>query len=71
MFSNVERYLKSNGMILTVIHTTHKCHALEIIKQMPAEEFRSYWAFVAVAGDGVPHEIVNGFYQRPDRQSLG
>lgn len=58
-------------MVLKVIHTTHKCHALEIIREMPAEEFQSYWAIVTVSGDGVPHEIVNGFYQRKDRQSLG
>ena len=65
-FERVKRYLQANGMHLTVIHTKHRPHAMEIIRDMPAEDFNSFYAVISVGGDGIAHEIVNGYYQRLD-----
>lgn len=37
---------------------------------MPKDEFRKFDAIVSVAGDGIPHEIINGFMMRPDFHEL-
>lgn len=46
-----------------MIDTEHHNHALEIAKSLPIE---SYDAIVTVSGDGLAHEVINGFLQRPD-----
>lgn len=50
--------------------TKYHKHAVEIIRDMNAEEFKEYYAIVCCSGDGIPHEVVNGFYQRPDFENL-
>jgi diacylglycerol kinase family enzyme len=37
---------------------------------MSAEEFAKFDAIVSIAGDGIPHEIINGFMKRPDCLNL-
>ncbi|OBZ90448.1 Sphingoid long chain base kinase 4 [Choanephora cucurbitarum] len=46
-----------------VKYTEHQGHALQIAKDLDVD---SYDAIVAVSGDGVIHEIINGFLKRPD-----
>lgn len=54
------------GIACMKIVTERRHHAQDYIKQMPAEEFTKFDAIVSVAGDGIPHEIINGFMMRPD-----
>lgn len=43
--------------------TEYQGHALEVARDLDIQE---YDAIVTVSGDGVVHEIINGFLQRPD-----
>lgn len=52
---------------LDVVETTHRFHAHEIAKSTKDIRKR-YDAIVCCSGDGIPHEIINGFAQRPDAE---
>lgn len=43
--------------------TERQGHAIEIAKEINIEKFDT---IVTVSGDGVIHEVINGFLQRPD-----
>ncbi|VDL92545.1 unnamed protein product [Schistocephalus solidus] len=45
-------------------------HAVELVSQSPKEELLKYRALVAVSGDGLLQEIVNGLFARTDLPSL-
>lgn len=45
------------------IDTEHQGHAIQIAKEL---DIHAYDAVVTVSGDGVIHEVMNGFLQRPD-----
>lgn len=57
-----------------ILDTQHQNHALEIARDL---DIQSYDAIVTVSGDGLIHEVLNGFLQRSDareaikRVSLG
>ncbi|KAI8877088.1 hypothetical protein K501DRAFT_230817 [Backusella circina FSU 941] len=59
---------------LDVQYTEHQGHAIQIVKELDKE---AYDAIVTVSGDGVIHDVINGFMQREDardamrRVSLG
>ncbi|KAK0239940.1 ATP-NAD kinase-like domain-containing protein [Armillaria nabsnona] len=53
----VEPVLRAGGCALDVQYTTHSNHAYEIAKVLPLE----YDAIVTVSGDGLIHEVMNGF----------
>ena len=69
-YEKIERYILSSGFVPTVIKTTHFLHAHDLIRHMEKEELIKYYAVVTVSGDGVAHEIVNGFYERPDHKEF-
>ena len=50
---------------VTFIETKHAEHATEIAKDL---EIANYDYIACCSGDGIPHEIVNGLYLRPDRK---
>ncbi|ORZ17664.1 ATP-NAD kinase-like domain-containing protein [Absidia repens] len=51
-----------------VQYTEYQGHAIKIAQDL---DIQSYDAIVTVSGDGVIHEVVNGFLQRPDaRQAI-
>lgn len=47
-----------------VMLTKHHCHATEIVKLLDLDK---YDIIVCCSGDGIPHEVINGMYQRDDR----
>lgn len=51
--------------ILPIV-TTHRFHAKEIANILPLSEFD---AIIALSGDGLPHEIINGLASREDAVS--
>ncbi|KAL0946846.1 hypothetical protein HGRIS_013014 [Hohenbuehelia grisea] len=53
----VEPILRTAGCVLDVHYTTHGGHAYDIAKELPLE----YDAVVTVSGDGLVHEVINGF----------
>lgn len=50
--------------------TERKNHAHDYIRDMTQAEFKKFDAIIAVSGDGIPHEILNGFMKRPDYAEL-
>lgn len=49
---------------VTYIETNYSKHAVDIGREMDVDK---YDAVVCCLGDGVPHEIINGMYERADR----
>jgi len=50
-----------------VKETKYSLHAIDIAKSLDVEK---YDIIACASGDGIPHEVLNGFYQRPDRVSV-
>ncbi|GEQ67010.1 hypothetical protein JCM33374_g673 [Metschnikowia sp. JCM 33374] len=50
----------------TYVETMYSTHATEIARELDIADFD---IVACCSGDGVPHEVINGFYQRPDRES--
>ncbi|KAF8350667.1 ATP-NAD kinase-like domain-containing protein [Amanita rubescens] len=48
-----------------LIYTTHSGHAYEIAKELSVDD---YDALVTVSGDGLVHEVMNGFANHPNPQ---
>ncbi|KAG2208311.1 hypothetical protein INT47_006167 [Mucor saturninus] len=59
----VKPILEAAKCILDVQLTEHQSHALEIARDLDID---AYDAIVTVSGDGIIHEVINGFIQRPD-----
>jgi len=62
--------LASNGFIVDVLKTEHKGHAAEFIKKEKFSSLKQYYAILCFSGDGVIHELMNGFYARNDYNEL-
>ncbi|KAJ4000735.1 ATP-NAD kinase-like domain-containing protein [Lentinula boryana] len=54
----VEPVFRAAGCILDLVHTTKTGDAYEIAKSLPLPEFD---ALITVSGDGLIHEVLNGF----------
>lgn len=44
--------------------TKYRFHASDIARTLDADE---YDIIACCSGDGIPHEVINGFYEKPDR----
>lgn len=60
----VEPILASAHCNLEVHYTEYKGHATEIARTLDIEK---YDTILCASGDGIPYEVINGFYQREDR----
>lgn len=56
--------LKAAHVNYTYQETTYHEHAVEIAKTI---DINKYDIIACCSGDGIPHQIINGFYQRPDK----
>lgn len=70
LFKQAEDALKSNGFIFDTLTTTHKNHAKEYIQELDKETLKQYYSILCFSGDGIIHELLNGFYARPDYTEL-
>lgn len=48
---------------IEIISTTHRYHAQEIAKDLDLDK---YDGIICCSGDGIPHEVLNGFAERTD-----
>lgn len=55
--------LYSRSLTACIIVTDYSGHAVKIAREL---DIHAYDALVAVSGDGILHEAINGFLQRPD-----
>lgn len=46
------------------VETKYFRHAVDIAREM---DINKYDIVLCCSGDGIPHEVINGFYQRPDK----
>ncbi|CEP16897.1 hypothetical protein [Parasitella parasitica] len=60
---NVRPIFESAKCDIEVRYTEHQGHALQIAQDL---DIHAYDAIVTVSGDGVIHEVINGFLKRPD-----
>ena len=49
-----------------ILETEYQGHAIEIAKNLDIDV---YDAIVTVSGDGIIHEVINGFSERPDART--
>lgn len=49
---------------ITVQLTDYQGHATDLARELNIDE---YDTILCASGDGIPYEVINGFYQRPDR----
>ncbi|SNX87852.1 related to LCB5 - sphingolipid long chain base kinase [Melanopsichium pennsylvanicum] len=61
--SRARPILEAAGCKLDITITTHRMHGLEIARDLEVE---NYDAVGVVSGDGLLHEMLNGFATRPD-----
>lgn len=50
-----------------VVHTKYYQHAIDIARDMDITKFDTV---ACCSGDGIPNEVINGFYQRTDRATV-
>lgn len=56
--------LEASAAKITVIETKYSKHAMEIAEDLDIEK---YDIIACCSGDGIPHEVINGLYHRPDK----
>ncbi|EMG49540.1 LCB5 Sphingoid long chain base kinase 5 [Candida maltosa Xu316] len=56
--------LQAADVKITYIETKYHGHATEIARDL---DINSYDIIVCCSGDGIPHEVINGFFLRPDK----
>lgn len=49
---------------LTIQHTEYKSHATDLARSLNIDD---YDTILCASGDGIPYEVINGFYQRHDK----
>lgn len=60
----IEPILKAAHVKVTYVETKYSEHAIEIAKNLDISKFD---IIACCSGDGIAHEIINGFFQRADR----
>lgn len=63
MFPQVEQALRAAGMEFDVAHTRASLHAVQIAWDAPKQ---GYERIIAVGGDGIVHEVLNGLMRASD-----
>ncbi|PVU92053.1 hypothetical protein BB561_004058 [Smittium simulii] len=64
IFKNfVEPVFKLSNVSYKIFETKHSMHAFEFMQK---EDLSTFTAFCSVSGDGLLHEMANGFLSRPD-----
>jgi hypothetical protein len=69
-YEEYKRHFEGLDIHCTKIVTERRNHAHDVILNMNKEELSKIDAVVTVSGDGIPHEVINGFLRRPDHTEL-
>lgn len=60
----IEPVLMAANAKVTMVETTYMGHATDLMRNL---DITQYDTVVCCSGDGIPYEVINGFYARPDR----
>ncbi|EGV60816.1 sphinganine kinase lcb4 [Yamadazyma tenuis] len=60
----IQPVLEAAKADITVIETLYSKHAMDVARELDIDK---YDIIACCSGDGIPHEVINGFYQRPDK----
>lgn len=66
IYEKVSRILEASGFVLRMIKTKRRFYARDYVKNLAASDFDFYDLFISIGGDGIPHELINGYFSRPD-----
>ena len=61
---HIEKVLKAANADITFVETTYLGHATDLMRELDVSK---YDIIVCCSGDGIPFEVINGFYSRPDK----
>lgn len=53
-----------SGCKIEIAYTKYARHAIDIAKDL---DISKYDTIACASGDGIPYEVINGLYRRPDR----
>lgn len=59
-----KKLLMASGFTFDIQYTKYKGHGIDIAQNMDIDK---YDTIACASGDGIPHEVINGLYRRPDR----
>ncbi|SCW01521.1 LAFE_0E01508g1_1 [Lachancea fermentati] len=62
--SKIKPILIASNCSVEVMETSYHRHAMDIARNIDIEK---YDIIACASGDGIPHEVLNGLFQRPDR----
>lgn len=66
MFESVHKIFKSNGIIYEVYETKMRNDFSNYLENMQLDKLKSFDAIFCFSGDGLVHEVINGFAKRKD-----
>jgi sphingosine kinase len=66
MFEKVEKVFKANGMLFEVYETKFRGDCISYLAEMKLEKLKSFDGIFCFSGDGLVHEVLNGFASRRD-----
>jgi hypothetical protein len=58
--------MRAAGFVVEVLVTTRHKFVQDWIRDLPAQDLREHFLFIGCGGDGLVHEMLNGFRTRPD-----
>lgn len=70
VFKKAKVILESAGLHIESYETKHKDDAYNYMQQTPLEELQKFDTIICCSGDGIIHEVINGFLERPDHKEL-
>lgn len=70
LFDKMERYLMANGFRMDAVKTFRAGQVQEEMKLMETDMFKKYYCRLIFSGDGLVHELINGYYERNDHDQL-
>ncbi|KAG2736996.1 hypothetical protein G9P44_001086 [Scheffersomyces stipitis] len=62
--TEIKPILKAARAKITIQETSYHKHGIDIGREL---DISKYDVIACCSGDGIPHEIINGFYERPDK----
>jgi len=69
-WDNAKPFLRKCGMTFIEVFTQGFQYARDYMLKYDAKQLKEIDGIITVSGDGIPHEVINGVYARPDWQEF-